>query len=349
MKQSTMYKNTAERLKKYNLFSDETIHEIASFAQKQAAYKTYQDFFKEVGVPEVIVHRLSKKEGVPVVDIPSKLKNSKGVLVIHLPMANSLDTNQLYQTATIAASNPGYRVIAFGNPSGKPYSFREQNLTFIKRFNVAFRNKLQPLVAAELDYLHKNNIKDYYQIGYSYGALKAMITSIYDQEDNVKDIILLDPVAHPRYPQQLAQDFKSTFEPMGEYVNRTNMQTYFDARSDAVKQVDYNKGLIRQINLAVGMLLARSDFIKVFENVLEKQPKITALIAWASKSEIGNDAHMKVSMHRLSGKTPKIKSMRLEGDRHSFANDIHLYAAIIHEAIHRRYYERMNKQISSKR
>ncbi len=328
MKPIEIYQQTEQRLRDYQLFSEATIKTVAEFAQKQAGYATYQDFFKATGVPEVKLHTFTKSSAVPVVDIPAMSKE-RGVLVMHMPMGNSVDPSQLYQVATVAAVNPSHRVIAFGNPSGKPFSFREQNLTFKDRFNIAFTKNLKSLVAPELDYLQSKGITAAFHIGYSYGALKALIASDYSQPGQIKGLLLIDPVAHPRYPQQLLGDFSSTFKPMGEYVNRTHMQTYLDARQDAMKLVDYSKGLARRINVAIGLLLSRMDFIKKLDDVMKKYPKADVTVAWGGKSELGNDAHLKANLYNLSQEYPYIHTMRLENDTHAFANDIHLYAAIV--------------------
>ncbi|MFZ1302025.1 MAG: hypothetical protein WAQ27_05650 [Candidatus Microsaccharimonas sp.] len=333
MSPETIQKTTAQRLTAYNLFSKTTINTVATFAGKQSEYKTYQEFLKDIGIPEVSLHVTQEGVGVPVVDVPARTKKQKGVLVMHLPMGNSLDPNQLYQIATIAAVNPEYRVIGFGNPSGKPFSYPQQNLTFRKRINIAFAKNTRPLIAAELDYLAKQGISQTYQLGYSYGALKALILSEYSSPSSIEGLILVEPVAHPRYPQQLLKDFTSSFKPLGKYVDRTEIPTYFAAREDAVKLVDYSKGLSRQINIAIGWMLSRVDFINTFETVLKSHPNSTATVAWGSKSEVGNDALMTSKMHTYTHKNPKIRAMRLEDDVHAFANDIHLHAAIVREAL----------------
>lgn len=332
MADADIYTITANRLKAYKLFSDATVKAVARFAKKQAAYNTYQDFFKATGIHEPTLHVTRSGEGVPLVDIAAK-KAQKGVVVLHLPMSNSLDPNQLYQVGTVAATNPSYRVIAFGNPNVKPFAYRQQNLSILNKIRIAFTHNLQPLVKAELDYLNSQGVERPIHVGYSYGALKALIASFYTPKGKVKGVILVDPVAHARYPQQLVGNFISTIKPLGEYVNRTKAKTYLEARQEAARLVKGNRALLKPINLAIASMLARIDFIKYFEQLLLKQPQLSALVAWGSKSELGNDAHMGVNLDPKYRKNPRIKAMRLENDTHAFANDIYLYAAIVHEAL----------------
>jgi pimeloyl-ACP methyl ester carboxylesterase len=329
-----IYTATTQRLSDYNLFSARTIKTVATIAKKQAGYAQYQDFFADVHMPKPFLFTAEKGRGVPVVDIISAKGKVVDVIVLHLPMANPLDPNQLYHIATVAAAHPNYRVIAFGNPSGKPYSFRQQNLSVWQLLAVAFTNKLRSLVSVELDYLHSQKITKAHHVGYSYGAHKTIIETYYAEPGTVQSITLIDPVAHPRGFKQLIHDFSNTIHPLGEYVDRTRISSYFEARRDAAITKHHDAALRRPVNIAIGLLLRRLDFINMFEKVLLKHPNIFATVAWGGKSELGNNAHMSVSMHRLSHQDPvHVRAMRLPNDKHAFANDIHLYAAIIHEAI----------------
>lgn len=332
MASGDLYTRTAERLAHYNLFSKETIDRVATLAQTQASYPTYQDFFRAVGLNEVKFHTDKKGRGVSYVDIPAR-ETEKGIIVYHLPMANPLDPNQLYQVATVASILPEYRIIAFGNPAGKPYNFKKQNLRFKDRLAIAFTTRRRVLVAAELDYLASQNITTMYQVGYSYGALKALLESRYAPEGSLRGIYTLEPVAHPRYPQQLAADFQRTLKPLGDYVNRTGLQTFLDARRDSANTVAYTKGLTRQINIAIGYMLSRVDFLPLLNQVLVRHPSAKAWVAWASKSELGNDAHLSTRLEKLNQENPNIRGYRLEGDAHAVANDVHLTAALLYEAL----------------
>ncbi|MES2630862.1 MAG: hypothetical protein V4611_02815 [Patescibacteria group bacterium] len=332
MASNTIYQITYDRLDAYGLFSEETIKTVALYAEKQAAYKDYQDYFQKIGIPKPKLFIAKNKAGVPVVDIAPR--KTEGTIVLHLPMANPLDENQLFHIATVVGTNPTYRVIAFGNPSGKPYKFKEQNLTFWQKFKVAFTKNQRPLVAAEIEYLHTNKILNAHHVGYSYGAHKALIEVYYLNPGDVSSITLLDPVAHARGFKQLIHDFRNTFQPMGDYVNHTRIPSYFQAREAAAKTKHHESALKRPINISIGILLRRLDFVKMLEKDISQHPAISAVVAWGSASELGNDAHMKVSMHRLKyDAKKKVKAMRLKEGRHAFANDIHLQAAIIVESL----------------
>ena len=337
-----VYDATKHRLEAYDVFSAQAIEAVALVAQKQAHYAHYTDFFNEVGVPIPRLYVTTKHKGVPVVDIPAKQRTQSGVkqrtqqgtIVVHLPMANPLDQNQLYHIATIAATLPAYRVIAFGNPSGAPYRYRQQGGGFLTLLAIAFTHHRKALVAAEIGYLREHGIKAAHHAGYSYGAHKVLIESGYLDDDEVASLTLVDPVAHPRGIQQLIHDFKATFAPMGRYVNRTKLPSYFEARKDASQTNHHKAALYRPISLAIGVLMARFDLMPAIRQVLTQHRRLRLTVAWGSRSELGNDAHMRTSIQQLMHDRPEhIKALRLKDDEHALANDIHLYAAIVYTGV----------------
>lgn len=328
---SSVFTATSQRLESYRLFSKATIKQVAHCAKVQANV-SYQTWFTQLCVSEVKLFTTKQGRVVPYITIEAQVKSTK-TLIINLPMGNSLDTSQLYQIATIAAVLPEFHIVAFGNPSGKPFDFKRQKLSIKELFDVAFTSRRRAVVASELEFIGKHIKGDVYYAGYSYGALKALLEVTYTTDTQIKGMILIDPVAHPRYRRQLLENFIATFQPMGEYVSRTGIKAYFDARQNAAELVNFNAGLRRPINVAIGLMLAKADFAQLFEVILRRTPSLYATVAWASKSELGNDAHMGVTLHRLSHEYPHVRAMRLEGDTHSVANDIHLHAAIIREAL----------------
>lgn len=329
-----IFSHTKQRLEECNCFSPQTIQTVAAVAQQQVRHTRYRDFLHIVGVPTVQLHVAKGGSGVTFVDIPAKTKQI-GVLVIHLPMGNPLDSNQLFQVATIAAAVPNYRVIGFGNPSGGRYAFRRQNLSMKQRRAIARGGNVEPLVAAELDYLKSQGVRRVVHAGYSYGALKAMFASYYESAVEVQGLICIEPVAHPRSIIQLTGDFLRTDSPLNKYVNRSKIPAFIDARKHGVDGLSYRRGLVRPINIAVAFLLARTDFMMLFKKILIKRPAIHAVVAWGGKSELGNDAHMTTMLQNITSTHPRVHAFRFAEDTHALANDLHIHAAIILEALTR--------------
>ena len=325
---------TLERLQALYPFSKKTTEWVATRAAKQQTLKTYEALFAYVGVPDPALHIAKNGDGVPYIDIPAKAKHQKGVLVVHVSIGNPLDPNQLYQTAAIADINPEYRVIAFGNPSGKPYHVAEQKLSFKKWFSIAFTKNVRPLVHAELDYLASQNIIETTQIGFSYGALKAAIESCEQPAGSVKQIIIVDPASHPRNPIRLVRDFMRTYTPLGEYINRVESKTFHEARGDSARMRDYAKTYLRPVNMAIGILLSKASIITWLQRAIGRNPDVRITVAWGTQSELSNDAQLRADLQEVA-KTKKqtIQTMPIQNQKHAFANDIYLHAAIIREAL----------------
>lgn len=321
------------RLGAEGCFSSATIDAVANTAALQQASPTYQDFFNTIGLSAPQFVRKGKS-GVSVVDCAAQTKPQVGVLVVHLPMGNPLDTNQLFQVATIAATNPSYRVIAFGNPSGGRYAFSGQNLTHSDRRSIAGGTHVQPLVAAEIAYLQSQDIQHVSHAGFSFGALKSVIAAYYSGDITVDTLVTIEPVAHPRGLKQLIGDFLRTDGPLNTYVNRAKVPIFIEARRAAVNGRDYKRGLFRPINIAIARLLSRADFIEWLTKAMVRHPHMKVTLAWASKSELGNDAHFKSSSHHLGLAMPgRFRAMRFAEAHHALANDVHLHAAIIREGL----------------
>lgn len=324
---------TTARLQRYFPFSPQVITIVAQYAAKQAQFKTYKEFFRSEDVSvDIVLYSTERHGSVSVVDVAPN-GSEKGTLVIHLPMSNPLDPNQLYQVATIAGTNPGYRVIGFGNPTGKPYYFKDQNLTFLKRWRIASLKSLRPLVEAELSYLDSQEIRDVVHVGFSYGAVKALIESVHSEKGTIKGLVMIEPLSHSRSLKRLIGDFQGTLGPMAEYVHRTGLETYKEARRNAIKGKQINRGLVRPISIAIAFMLSRINVGATLKEFMTKNPKVPVTVAWGSKSELVDDARMSTTTTELQKAGAPLQAIRLPGLHHALANDVHLHAAIIREGL----------------
>src|SRR5437870_2644850 len=112
---------TAERLSNYYPFSTETIDTVSEFAGRQSRFHSYADFLQAVGLDQSQIVKPHKDMGhIHIVDRQPDEYDPAEALVFHLPMANPLDPNQLYQLGTIAGVSPNSRLIAAGNPGAPP-------------------------------------------------------------------------------------------------------------------------------------------------------------------------------------------------------------------------------------
>jgi len=324
---------TATRLRRYFPFSEKAIAAVSQYAATQAQCKTYKEFFKSVGISgNATLYSTARHGSVEVVDVAPH-GSEKGTIVVHLPMGNPLDPNQLYQVATVAGTNPGYRVIGFGNPSGKPYYHKDQNLTFIKRWGIASLRSTRPLVEAELSYLDSQGIRNAMHVGFSYGAIKALIESTHSENETVKGLVMIEPVSHTRSLRRLIDDFKSTLGPLGKYVHNTGLETYKEARHHGIEGKQINRGLMRPISLAIAFMLSRITLRTELQKFMTKNPAVPVTIAWGSSSELIDDARMSAMVAELKATGAPLQAIRLPGLHHALANDVHLHAVIIRQAL----------------
>lgn len=330
------YSATRHRLTAYGVFSDETLDFVAEKAQAQREFSTYQKFFASVGMPKEPTFFMDDSgRGVFLVDLDARAAKEKGVMVVHLPMNNSLDTNQLYQVAWLAYVYPEYRVIAFGNPSGAPFRLKEQRFSFADWMRMSFTKHRRASVGVELSYLTSQGIHSAVHIGFSYGAIKALLLTSYAPIGAVEKLIILDPVSHPRNPLRLLSDFNKTSRRLAEYVNRTGLKTFLDARADAARTVDYNGGLLSSPNIAIGLMIARVNVHDILVHCLQRDPSLRVFAAWGTKSELSDDMRMQAT---VSGVQEEVSPKRIHGqplkdDSHAFANDLHEFAALVNTAL----------------
>lgn len=330
---ATFYQTTARRLRQYYHFSDDTINAVARFAEKQKAYATYQDFFGAVAMPPVTVYKIGPKQGAAVIDIVPKGVTSR-VIVVHLPMGNPLDPNQQYQLATLAGMFPDARIIGFGNPSGEPYKHHEHDLRFLQKVGIASGLRPRALVGAELAYLQEQGITQAVYVGYSYGALKALVAASYSPEGMVGQLITIELVSHRRSPFRLVKDFRRTIEPLASYVDVTGLEMFKIARSDSIDGAEYERGLHRPINLAIGSFISACDALKKLERVVRRRTDLRVAMAWGTKSELVDDVRMQRAVAKLERLAPgRIQALPLAGQMHGLANDVHLHAAIVYEVL----------------
>lgn len=270
------------------------------------------------------------------------------VMSYHLPMANPLDPNQRYQIATIAAANPHTRIVAVGNPSGGQYTSGQ--LTHRQRVAVA-SGDFSPVVEPDRHYLDSIGVEAVDCVGYSYGADKAaQLASCGDIA--VPHLVTIEPVVGVRSLKELADDFSRTAEALPDYADAPGLQSFADARADAITDREYLRGLGRLSNVAIARGLTYGSFGLRLTKALRTQAphRIQATLAWGTLSEL---AHIRSSRQLLLASAARqgattmgllveaglldlhnpVVDMKLALGRHALANDIHLQAAIVTQGV----------------
>ena len=331
---------TVERLQGYYPdFSQETLEAVGEFTDWQRQFGSYQAFFDSVGVKEPVVKHYEGMKPAAVVDVQPSEYDPAEALLYRLPMANPLDGNQLYQIASLAGTNPNKRIIAIGNPSGPglgrgKLSFADQRKALKWTKNDNIHPELKKLVEPSIKYLDEAGVEERHEVGYSYGALLAVIASVYG-ESPVRNMVVIEPVMGERTMRELGADFKATEKALGNYINANELQTFKEARADGQSMVRYILGLLRPTNITVSNILAHTNFDTWNMAAHLVNPEMRSTPAWGSESELALDGLMlqmvgRIQRTRREGST---RPIRIEGGKHALANDLALQEAIVLEGL----------------
>lgn len=318
--------STQERLEAYG-FNPYVVDTVSEFADQISQHATYAETFAAVGLGDVKTVNYDGYMPVSVVDIRPEEHDPKAAMFIHLAMANPLDPNQLYQIAAIAGTNPNTRIIAAGNPSGPGYN--TGRLTHSQRKAVA-HGDLRPVVDPMVKYAEENGIEWANQVGYSFGADRAMTAATSDAYQVDKAVAIEPASVKGRNLLKLGLSFGATAKHLDHYVKASETPAFEAAREESVGAMAYNLGLARLSNIAIARCLSIRGFEQRTDDALEVHPTMEATIAWGTESELAVHGLMKPIVHRLQrSHGHRVNPVVIEGGKHALANDIHLQAAIV--------------------
>lgn len=331
--------STYEHLQSYSdEFSPEVLEEVSALADWQRRIQDYPTFFDHMGIEEIKQVTFEGYNPIEILDIRPADEKPGEALVYHLPMANPLDPNMIYQAATVAkAAEPGTRLIAMGNPSGPGMgvgAMNHQNRKMVSQGN------LSPVVEPLLKYLDSQGVTKADHVGYSYGAELAAEAAA-SGNHAVDRLVSIEPVdVVERSLPALAAAFMSTNKELNRYVKATNLPAFEQARKDSTGVVSYTVGLGRLSNIAIARALTRNRFSERLQTSLDSQYWMNATIVNGGESEL---APMDAIDNALSQLQPRyypdqaginqLRSIELPGQKHAFPNDLYLQAAVVLEAL----------------
>jgi hypothetical protein len=325
--------NTAERLQSYYHFNEAVIADVSEAMERQANY-SYPDFLDFVGADSPKPYELDGYSTRQILDIRPSEHDDKQALIVHLPMAVPLDTNQRYQLASLANVMPNTRIIAMSNPSSGVY--KSGGLTYKQRQQVScgiFKPVTDPLGA----YIEKEGIEEVENVGGSYGAELAASFAV-SGNHKVATTVYIEPASVIRRGVvKLGLDFKSSEAPMAEYVAANELPAFVEARKDAVGAKDYMSGLLRPTNIAVARGLAKGDFYHNARMALLAQSNMYTSFAWGTDSELALDSEMPgiVSGYTALAGISNVMRIRMFGQKHALGNDLALSIAIVLQSLRR--------------
>lgn len=326
---------TTERLQGFYPFSDATLATVEAIAGRHQN-QTLGQFFDGLGIGEgtqPFQIRDYKADGrIQVADFGPE---DGDTFVYHLPMANPLDSNQMFQIGTVASAMPDARLIAVGNPSGRRAS-KAGTLRGNQRTQVRDGN-LRSVVTPINHYVEDCGIEEANQIGYSYGVEKALkMASTVNAK--VSEVVAIEPVSLRRMSvPRLGRTFMSTDKGLQKHKADAESPVYKEARRDAIKLARYTLGLVTPTNLAISKYMARGEFSKHAHEALTDQPDARLHLVWGTETEFRTGETMPWAALDLAEQhNPfNIKTMPLKDGKHALANDVYLQAAIVLESVTR--------------
>jgi hypothetical protein len=323
--------NTVTRLEGYFPFAPEIIDHVGEVAERQAVM-SHSEFMASVGAHEVKPFSPDGRTIIEVLDILPENADPKAAMMIHLAMANPLDANQRYQIATVAAANADRRIIATGNPSAFGYASGVLNR---RQRRLVALGDFRPTVEALLKYTEQEKIERVDQIGYSYGVDKAVAVARYDAFE-VPHTVAIEPASVvQRGVMKLGLTFGSTAKALKGYVNANELPAFLAAREESIGGMEYNSGLLRLTNIATARGIAKGGFEMDLDEAMVVQDSMKTILAWGSESELAPDNVMvRLAQTFADNYGPhRVEAIRLPGQKHALANDVHLQAAIVAHAL----------------
>ncbi len=332
-----------ERLSQYYKFDNTTLDVVEEIAEKLRSFPDWNSMYSDFQSSRSHAHMhettASPQYGFPIKLIDIIPVEAESTMIYHLPMGNSVDENMQARLMALSTALPNTRIIASSNPAhprvkgGKlPKSDRDRVSKGI------FRDTIEPI----LFYAHNQKIDTADQVGYSYGADKAVSTASLANSFDIQtpNLIPIEPASVlPRSLGKLGCDFLSSNSELKRYVKASEMPAYDDARKIASRKqgglIGYTIGLLRLSNVAISKGIASGKFEQNLTSVIRRYPETNSTLIWGTESELSINGIMKALSSRLD-KTfgdQRFQSMPIEGGHHAMGDDIFLHTALVHQAL----------------
>lgn len=329
-----MHMTTAERVSTYYPFDGDILEIVSETADRQNKLG-YTALAGEYGITyksEPIENEYGRQLLSYLRITPKEDYDERKVRVYHAPMGIPADENMAMRAIRLFGADSSEQLMVIGNPAAIG---RKENLLPRKALLKVWRGDLKPAVAPLLQYLNSENISEVVDLGYSYGADKAVTSSeaaaSYDIESTQG--VYIEPAAViSRSLARLLADFKSTEPELARYIAQTASPALEEARALAdTGFTRYVGGLLRMGNIAIAHALTKPFFETRLRRALEAQPNLRTVVAWGSESELTPTQPVEDStlITRLMYGRDSVKPMELKGMHHAGGDDIDLHAAII--------------------
>jgi hypothetical protein len=244
-------------------------------------------------------------------------------------LAGALENCQIGKRVKLMVGNPS----ALGDKAGA--------LSLRDCYRTAKAADLSATIEPTLEFLQSQEITQTDQIGYSFGADKALtaIGRSEDYDQSVATGVIVEPVtAVERGFFELSKTFGSTRQHQRDYIESCQSDPYMEFwdQDNVWKALAFAGGMLRVSNIAIAKALTRNKFNERATRALETQPDAHIEFAWGTESELAIDAPLSKETAALQAQYPdRVTTHRLEGMYHAGVDDIDLFAAMMLQGLTR--------------
>lgn len=336
-----MKMSAAETFEANPPYSEQVADDLAELRERFQRYESWTDLMGDFSDPAADTYfsevKYSDTSGNPQHILDIRPREIESTILYHLPMANGIDPNMMTRLFVLAGALPNTQIITAANPAslGK----NAGRLGHLGRREVS-QGHFGATVRPTLEYARSRGVSEASQVGFSYGADKALAAAAIAQYERYSikahQLVAMEPASIVRRSiLKLGGDFGSSAEHLDEYVDHTNMTAYDDAREQADKENHGMSGLLagiigRKSNRAIARGIARGNFDARIRQAMEANPDLRVAIIWGSESELATDGAMRHYTEMLRNRFGKrVTPTRIEGQYHAMGDELFFHAAMV--------------------
>ena len=333
-----------EKLRGFYHFDESVLDSVSEAAlwQDGRSFAKLADYYGIADGPEVVPADKTHKAFQVLTIKPRHDYDAAQARVYHLPMSMPIDPSMTMRCLRLFEADSSRQMVMVGNPSAAGQRYGKLH---VKDMPAVWRGDLAPVVDPFLSYLGKNGISETEELGFSYGADTAAVSSARAEAHDIQvsqGVYMESAAAVGRGPGliggvRLGIDFMSAGAELENYVASCNSLPLNEARElSDVGLPRYMLGLARLSNLAIGNALAHNGFEARAREALVAQPDMRASIVWGTASELAREDDMIRIVGDLRSEfgQERVESMAIEGMHHAGGDQIDLHAAIALQALH---------------
>lgn len=315
----------AESKQDYHSDIVERAHEVEDLQNEYQG--NYRAYLKDFRFPEEFIDNAREA-----IDINTKDRDPRDVMIVHQPMANPLRPHRLVALAGLAHMFPDRRIISYGN-DGHPGN-KHMKLNSAARQSIALGD-FRPYTSRISGFVGRIDPKRVVNVGDSLGSELAMVTSSsIKAEDN--QVVAIEPVrVKPRSLWGLGKAFKSTEKHFRKYLDENQQDVYTNAfEKQGGGNVGYPLGLLRLSNLAVASGLTKNKFGEETAIALNSGSRVR--VVRGGSSELADNDGMQIINQQLKEGLVSDGSYAdsvLVGDTHAFTNNLFKLNTVIAQSI----------------